>query len=268
MGPRTIRRVVLGALLIAAVASPEKTRAATVSVVGDGLELPIGATMNVEIAIDSAAGVEAAYFRIVFNGQRVAAGSVSADAATSACLTEFNTGVANEVRIAMACAQALADGGALYRIGFEGLSSGATALTLQECLLNEGVPSCTAVNGSITVSSCILDVDGSGAPFDVATDVTYVARRILHLAPVPPSFRQSDPGIPADSLIAARVDPAVSSLKLDVDGNGVVDPATDLIYIARHALGFQEVVPASFRLLDPTIASNAVIAANVAALCP
>lgn len=265
MGSRTVRHIALATFLIASAVS---ARAATVSVAGDGLPLPVGATMNVAVSIDTANGVEAAYLRILFNGQRMSPTAVTSTTLTAGCLTESNLGVANEVRIAAACAGALAGSGTLFRIDFLGQSSGGTVLDLQACLLNEGSPTCTMVDGSVTVSSCILDVDGSGAPFDVATDVTYVTRRLLHLPPVPPSFRVSNPSVPADSLIAARIDPAVTSLALDVDGNGIVDPATDLVYIARHRLGFAEAVPASFRLLDPTIASNAAVAANVNALCP
>jgi hypothetical protein len=262
------QRLRLAAFLIATVVAARAVQGATVSVTGDGLELPVGATMNVDVSIDNASGVEAAYFRIVYDAQRASATGAASTSLTTGCLMESNIGVANEVRIGMACAAALAGSGALFRIGFLGQSSGMTALDLQSCLLNEGSPACVMVDGSITVSSCILDVDGSGAPFDVATDVTYVTRRLLQLVPVPPSFRVSDPSIPADSLIVARVDPAVTSLALDVDGNGSVDPATDIVYIARRALGFAEVVPPSFRLLDPTIPSNAVIAASIDALCP
>jgi hypothetical protein len=34
----------------------------------------------------------------------------------------------------------------------------------------------------------------------------YIARRLLHLPPVPASFRLLDPTIPADAVIAANVD--------------------------------------------------------------
>jgi len=40
-----------------------------------------------------------------------------------------------------------------------------------------------------------------------------------------------------------------------------------VVYIARHLLGLTP-VPASFRVLDPTIPSDAVIGGRVDALCP
>jgi len=52
--------------------------------------------------------------------------------------------------------------------------------------------------------ACPLDVDCSGSA-DVATDVVYVARSMLGLLPVPPSFRALDPSIPADTVVAANV---------------------------------------------------------------
>lgn len=54
---------------------------------------------------------------------------------------------------------------------------------------------------------------------------------------------------------------------LDVDGNGHVDVATDVVYIARHMLGLPP-VPASFRALNPSIPSDSAIAASIDALCP
>jgi hypothetical protein len=52
---------------------------------------------------------------------------------------------------------------------------------------------------------CPLDVDLSGR-VEVATDVVYIARHAFGIAPVPPSFRVSDPTIPADDVIAAAID--------------------------------------------------------------
>jgi hypothetical protein len=111
---------------------------------------------------------------------------------------------------------------------------------------------------------CLIDVDANGTE-DVATDVVYIARYLLGLTPVPPSYRTSDPSIPSDSVIGARIESARPSF--DVDMNGVVDVATDVVYIARHLLGLTP-VPPSFRASDPTIPSDAVIASNIDALCP
>jgi hypothetical protein len=53
----------------------------------------------------------------------------------------------------------------------------------------------------------------------------------------------------------------------DGDGNGQVDVATDIVYIARHLLGLPS-VSSSFRALDPTIPPDSVITASIDALCP
>jgi hypothetical protein len=124
------------------------------------------------------------------------------------------------------------------------------------------IPGTTCGTGSITV--CVLDVDGNGV-VDVATDIVYIARTLLGLPPVPASFRALNPAIPPDQVIKDRVQ--AIGLGLDVDANGVVDVATDIVYIARRLLGLPP-VPASFRALNPSIPPDPVIAANIDALCP
>ncbi len=106
------------------------------------------------------------------------------------------------------------------------------------------------------------DSDGNWTP-SVATDVVFIACRLLGLPPVPPSFRLTDPTLPPDSAVSAWVD--AFGMKLDVDLNGVIDVGTDIIYIARYELGLLP-VPPSFRAQDPTIPADEIIAANVAAL--
>ncbi len=113
---------------------------------------------------------------------------------------------------------------------------------------------------------CVLDVDGIGTPpADVATDVVYAARTLLGLNPVPPSWRVLDPSIPPDATIVGNV--GAIGMGLDVDTNGHVDVATDIVYIARRLLGLPP-VPARFRMLDRSIADDASVAASVDALCP
>jgi hypothetical protein len=113
-------------------------------------------------------------------------------------------------------------------------------------------------------TSCVLDVDGDGRGV-VATDLVYISRRLRGLSPVPPAFRALDSGIPADTAIAAQVDGARPSL--DVDGNGVADAATDVLYIARRRLGLSP-VPPSFRAANPAIPPDNVVSGDVDALCP
>ena len=116
---------------------------------------------------------------------------------------------------------------------------------------------------STTMPACILDVDGNGTA-DVSTDVVYINRHLLLLTPVPPSYRVIDPTIPPDMTIDNNVNDIRSSL--DVDMNGRVEASTDIVYIRRRLLGLTP-VPPSFRILDPTIPSDTVIAQQVDALC-
>jgi len=109
-----------------------------------------------------------------------------------------------------------------------------------------------------------LDVDGNGS-IEGQTDGVYIFRALLGLQTVvPASFRQLDPSIASDADIAAAV--SFLGSQLDVDDNASVQASTDGVYIFRHLLGLQLVVPTAFREIDPTIPDDAVIAANVDAL--
>ncbi len=123
----------------------------------------------------------------------------------------------------------------------------------------------TSAGPAFGALGCALDVDGSGVPPDVATDIVYFARTLLGLPAVPASFRALDPNIPPDSTIAANV--AAIGSAADVDTSGAVDVATDLVYIARHLTNLPA-VPTSFRTLLHTIAPDTVIAARSDDLCP
>lgn len=119
---------------------------------------------------------------------------------------------------------------------------------------------------TLSGQACPLDVDGSGA-VAAATDGVYVFRQLLALGNVvPPPFRALDPTIAPDATVAGHVTALGDGL--DVDGDGSVEAATDGVYVFRRLLGLANVVPPSFRALDPTIADDATVGANVDALCP
>lgn len=113
-------------------------------------------------------------------------------------------------------------------------------------------------------AQCNLDVDGSGVA-ESGTDVIYIARHLSGLTPVPPSFRIARPGIPDDATIRARIEDTRAGL--DVDGNGRLEVATDVVYIARRLLRLAT-VPPSFRRGHPEIPANTVIAAAIDACLP
>ncbi len=88
----------------------------------------------------------------------------------------------------------------------------------------------TGVRSAGAGSTCPLDVDNSGPPPDVATDVVYVARTLLNLPPVPASFRVLDSSIPADSVVAANV-AALCPTRLVDNGDGTIsDRQTGLMW--------------------------------------
>ncbi len=122
------------------------------------------------------------------------------------------------------------------------------------------------VNGLRFNQVCGLDVDMNGV-VAAATDGVYIFRRLLSLATVvPATFRALDSTIPSDDVVGGNVDTLGN--QLDVDGDGNVAAPTDAVYIFRHLLGLATIVPASFRAIDPTIPADAVIAANIDAICP
>ncbi len=86
-------------------------------------------------------------------------------------------------------------------------------------------------------STCPLDVDGSGPPPDVATDVVYVARTLLGLTPVPASFRALDPSIPLDSVIAANVAALCPTRFVDNGDGTVTDNQTHLMWEKKDQAG-------------------------------
>ena len=149
---------------------------------------------------------------------------------------------------------------------------GRTDLITNEMLGNGVAPAAEDKGNLIVVSGarlggaiCLLDVDADGAVV-AATDGVYVFRRLLGLGfVVPPDFRTVDPSIAPDAVVAANVDAMGGGL--DVDGDSVAQAATDGVYIFRRLLGLNAVVPPEFRILDPTIPSDAVIGANVDLLC-
>jgi hypothetical protein len=84
------------------------------------------------------------------------------------------------------------------------------------------------------IEACIRDVEASGK-VDPATDIVYMARRLVGLIPVPLSCRARDPTSLPEKIIAARID--IATAALDVDANGTTDVGRDMAYIARGRLG-------------------------------
>ncbi len=100
------------------------------------------------------------------------------------------------------------------------------------------------------------------------TDGVYIFRGLLGLETVVPLiFRQIDPTILPDADIVDNIE-VEAGMAFDVDSDGVVLPNTDGTYLFRSLQNLETVVPEIFRLIDPTIPSDAVIDAAVKALCP
>lgn len=71
--------------------------------------------------------------------------------------------------------------------------------------LRPSIPDDAVLAGRVDAARAALDVDGNGR-VEEPTDLTYIGRHLLHLAPVPASARQLDPTIPPDASVAASID--------------------------------------------------------------
>jgi len=137
--------------------------------------------------------------------------------------------------------------------------------TATATVTNTPTATATATATATVTQLCALDVDQNGV-LAAQTDGVYIFRALLGLETVVPApFRELDPAIPADPVVAANV--TALGAAADVDESGAVVPNTDGVYIFRRLLGLINVVPEDFRTLDPTIPSDEVVGANVDAMC-
>ncbi len=267
MGTPKLLILATAALAIAAGTAP----AATVSLPeGALLAVPNPNLRTVAIEIDDASTIEGALIRIQYNRSIAVATGVSATAMTSSCLVESNlNNPTNEVQISMACQVPLTGSGPMFTINFAGANPGLTNLTFLACDLNEaGTPPCQVDHGNLRVSTCALDVDADGTT-GANTDGVYIFRGLPPTLQtvVPATFRALLPGITADSVILDNM-AAVMPL-LDVDSRSGSVANTDGVYIFRALPPtLQTIVPATFRILDPTIPPDSFILNNVNSICP
>lgn len=206
--------------------------AASVAVPASTVIEDVGGTANVPVTASTtlAEDVVAGRLSVIYDLARVAATSVSFSGLPASCIGDSSIGrcsggsndglrcsvagdcpggscvTTSDVVVVFACSSPLNGSTTIATIAFNGVARGSSPLDIAGCTFNEGSPACASTDGTITVGDCLLDVDGSGPPASVATDLVYIARRLLGLPPVPASFRVSDPNIPSDATISARVD--------------------------------------------------------------
>jgi hypothetical protein len=113
-------------------------------------------------------------------------------------------------------------------------------------------PTINPSNGpTVTIAYSKIDVDRTNGI--TTTDIDLISRRLLNLIPYV-AFDQNDS---RNIQVASRVDVLGSSL--DVDNNGTVNVATDLVYINRYIVKLVPTVPPDFRQADSTIPTDSVI---------
>ncbi len=99
---------------------------------------------------------------------------------------------------------------------------------------------CTVtVTFGITPAPCTLDIDNDGAVLPT-TDALLILRRMLTLSNEGLRGNAYNPlGLRTDAAqMAALIDPMITTKTLDIDGNGLVTPATDGLLLLRALLGF------------------------------
>jgi hypothetical protein len=230
-----------------------------------------GGSNTVAISVDNATGRFGAFFAVRYDPSKVTPGSVVTTGAAAGCPVYINTeDPIDQIRVSMACSTPLQGGGPLAVITFNGNpgAAGISPLTFVACQFDEENPSaCQTSDGEIFVTDCLLNVDGKGGTATGITDGVYVYRALSSLGKVVPDLHRSqDPTIPSDAVIGARVT-SIAGL-LNVDGKNGTQGITDGVYIYRRLSSLGKVVPDLHRSQDPTIPSDAVIGANVDALCP
>lgn len=263
-----LRRFVVAAGVLFLFAAP--AGAITVFLPESAIVPPSGSN-TVDIDVDNAEGHFGAMLTVQFDPGKVTPGAVTAVGIATGCQLVVNTqNPTNQVRISMACSEPLVGTGPLVRLTFNGNAgaSGTTPLTFVACQFDEDNPNtCLRNDGELLVTSCLTNIDGKGSTAQASTDGVYIYNALLGVnLIVPPLFRQLDPTIPANDVLAARVESILGPL--NVDGKGATQGSTDGVYIYNTLLGLGIVVPPLFRQLDPTIPPDATIISNVHALCP
>ncbi len=171
-------------------------------------------------------------------------------------LTSFGEDIDGELYVAV--------GSAVYKIVPEGSPTSTPAPTQTQTPTPTASATAAATATATVLGGGTLDVDGNGI-IQGTTDGTYVFRALAGLQLiVPTTFRMLDPSIASDDDISAAV--SFLGQNLDVDGNGILQAATDGVYVFRRLIGLQFIAPSAFRNLDPSIPPDATIAANIDAL--
>jgi hypothetical protein len=149
---RAVNRGLHGALagLLIAMMAPA-ARGATVSVPAN-TTITVGSTVQVEVDIDDATGLEGADLALTYDPNVVlVTGNAALTTLSSGCMPVSNTSVSGSLQVSLACQSPLSGGGALLTIPMQGQIGGSSAVSFTRCDINEDAIPCTPVNGSVTV---------------------------------------------------------------------------------------------------------------------
>lgn len=106
-----------------------------------------------------------------------------------------------------------------------------------------GVPAIARADNLLAYSEVSLDIDrnGSGSAYNAGTDGLLVLRYLLGLTGPALIGGAVGPTPARGDAVAIKkyLDGLVANTALDIDGNGVVDAATDGLLVLRYLLGFR-----------------------------
>jgi len=118
------------------------------------LSVTVGSTVQLNISISDATGLEGADFAITYDSDVIRVdGDATTTALSSGCMPLTNSAVLGTLQVGLACGNGPIGGGsgALLSVPLRGEAPGMSALTFTRCELNEFAISCETADGNVTV---------------------------------------------------------------------------------------------------------------------
>ena len=136
-----------------AAGAPDVALAAAISIPGSVIINGVGNSVTVNVNVDSAAGLEAADIRVVFDPAVV---EVVTDALVTglsvSCMPLSNFSTPGVLNVGLACPAPLSGGpDALITFSLRAVGPGSSSLDITRCDLNEDPSACTPTDGAVTV---------------------------------------------------------------------------------------------------------------------
>ncbi len=161
------------------------------------------------IAIHGAAGVQGVELAIAYDPSVVRLSADPQQTAMSAnCMVMVNAAVPGQMRLALACPNAVQGSGLLLTLSLYATGAGTTPLALQRCDVNEGTVACTTRDGLVTVNGVAPRVSAPARFLRVHSNESTTVDRLTFrggfLLPSATSFATLDPQSNGAQLVVAE----------------------------------------------------------------